>query len=357
MAFKSFFTQPFDVQWRTALVRLPRAVPDAFLRFTSDPPLPIVLDLPSRSPAYNIPVYIFIPDKLDPSTISIPVILDFHGGGFVLGSCLEQSPFCAKMARDLQAVVLSVDYRMGPLSKFPAALEDAEDVLSAVLDPKAHGYSELRGGICEKIRMNGQDDVARRIDLDTSRIAISGFSSGGNLALNLGLSVEPPLLETEWVCRFEKEYATHIPLLLFYPSFDSRQLPSERTKPPKMPMSKGFWEGTNDKLMPTYLPRDQAGHPRASPGLASVKDGLHKQARILLVLPEMDTLAEQSETWVQKANDEGLADRLVVERYPGMKHGWTQMPVSWLNEEERRTREEIFEKTVTFTRSVWGGEF
>jgi len=40
-----------------------------------------------------------------------------------------------------------------------------------------------------------------------------------------------------------------------------------------------------------------------------------------------------------------------------MTHGWTQMPVSWLKAEEKRTREEIFEKTVTFTKSVWKGEF
>lgn len=316
MSFSSFFSEPFSVQWRTALVRLPRAVPDAFLRFTSDPPFPVVIDLTSRSSSYTIPVYTFIPDKLDPSTTSIPVLLDFHGGGFVLGSCLEQSPFCAKMARDLQAVVLSVDYRMGPLSKFPAAIEDAEDVLSAVLNPNMPAYSELRGAICEKIKMNGQPDVAKKIDLDTNRVAIAGFSSGGNLALNLGLSVNPPQLEKEWPSRFPEGYSAHIPLLLFYPSFDSRQLPSERTKPPGMPATKGFWDETNDKLVPTYLPRDQAGHPRASPGLANVKNGLHPQARMLLVLPEIDTLAEQSETWVKKVADEGREEHLVVERYP-----------------------------------------
>jgi acetyl esterase/lipase len=353
----SFLSQPFSVQWRTALVRLPRAVPDFALRFTSDPPHPVVFDLPSRSSKYNIPVYLFVPDTLAEDTTSLPLILDFHGGGFVLGSCLEQAPFCAKMAKDLQAVVLSVDYRMGPISKFPAALEDAEDVLAAVLDSEAPGYSELRGGLSEKIRMNGQEDVAKKVDIDTHRIAISGFSSGGNVALNLGLSIHPPAVEKEWPSVFPLGYEAHIPLLLFFPSFDSRQLPSERTKPPGMPATKNFWEGTNDKLVPTYLPRSEAAHPRASPGLASIKDGLHPMARMMLVLPEMDTLAEQSEAWVKKVAEEGRDEHLVVERYERMTHGWNVMPVGWLNEEEKRTREESFEKAIAFTRSCWKGEF
>jgi len=204
---------------------------------------------------------------------------------------------------------------MGPISKFPAALEDAEDVLSAILDTTAPAYSELRGAICEKIKMNGQPDVAKKVDLDTNRVAISGFSSGGNVALNLGLSVHPPQLEKEWPSRFPADYAAHIPLLLYYPSFDSRQLPSERTKPPGMPTTKGFWDETNDKLVPTYLPRDQAGHPRASPGLASIKNGLHPQARMLLVMAEIDTLTEQGEVWVKKVAEEGREEHLVVERY------------------------------------------
>ena len=47
-----------------------------------------------------------------------------------MGSYLEQAPFCAKLARELKCVVLSVDYRTGPIHKHPAALEDAQDVLN-----------------------------------------------------------------------------------------------------------------------------------------------------------------------------------------------------------------------------------
>ena len=322
MSLRSFMSQPLDIQFRKALVSLPRAVPLPTLRITSpEGPQPFTLNLPSRS-TYQIPCYTYVPAHIDEEEAkSLPVVIDFHGGGFVLGSCLEQAPFCAKLARELKCVVLSVDYRMGPIDKHPAALEDAEDILNAVLDPNAPGYMKLRKAVSKKICENKQRRLKREIDLDKSRIAISGFSSGGNIALNLALSMYSPQVQTDWPCRFPANYPSNIPLLLFYPSFDCRQLPSERTRPPKLPVSAGFWSETNDKLMPTYLPREQAGEPRASPGLADVRKGLHSRAKMLLVLPELDTLAEQSEVWVKKVEREGRGNDLEVARFEGMKHG------------------------------------
>lgn len=365
--FKNFLSQPFDVQWRTAVVRLPRAVPDLALRFTTpEGPQPFVVKLPSRG-AYTIPVYVFVPPTPPTSPAGYPVILDFHGGGFVIGSCLEQAPFCAKMARDLHAVVLSVDYRMGPIDKFPAAIEDGEDVLSALLDPSSLAYTALRAALAaENSKAARGDDPASAaaatpqvpFRLDPSRLCLAGFSSGGNLALNLALSIYPDQLDdgSSWPTRIPASHPNRLPLLLYYPSFDARQLPSERTRPPKLPLAKSFWGDSFDVLAPTYLPRAQAAHPRASPGLAAIRDGgLHRQARIYLVLPELDSLAEQSEAWVVKVREEGRARDLKVERFEGMKHGWTQMPVTWLGEEEKRARAASFETAVGFVRDAWEG--
>lgn len=354
MPLTNLFSQPFNVQWRKALVSLPRAVPNIALHITSaEGPHPFVLKLPSRS-SYSIPVYVFVPTNIDQvKAHNIPIVIDFHDGGFVLGSCLEQAPFCAKLARDLGAVVMTVDYRMGPLDKHPAALHDAEDVLDAVLKPNSEGYRKLRKAVAKRVCENKQRWARSEVDLDKGRIAISGFSSGGNIALNLGLSLSPPHVEKEWPCRLSQGSQSPVPLLLFYPSLDCRQLPSERTRPPKQPISKGFWADTSDKLMPTYLPRDQAYQHRASPGLADVRNGLHPRAKIMLILPGLDSLAEQSEVWVEKVYAEGRGDDIVVERYDNMKHGWTQIPPSCLSQEEKNARLEVFEKTVTFTRSVW----
>lgn len=84
--------------WKTALVRLPRAVPIGALHFTSrEGPQPFVLNLPSREPGRTIPIYVFVPmvvfpDSKDTNAVPephlFPVVTDYHGGGFYLGSCL-----------------------------------------------------------------------------------------------------------------------------------------------------------------------------------------------------------------------------------------------------------------------------
>lgn len=370
------FNQPFGVLWRTALVRLPRAVPNVVLRYTSpEGPHPFVLNLPSRG-RHEIPVYVFLPPSIQNAAAKsnpLPIVIDFHGGGFFLGSCLEQAPFCAQLSRELGAIVLSVDYRLGPIDKFPAALEDAEDVLYAVLNEEKPGYYELRKGITQKLieSYDTKNDREREgvspptsarapskngVNLDTSKLALSGFSSGGNLALELVLDVaaDPPLVPSAWPSPFPRNHSHPVPLLLFYPSLDSRLLASQRTRPPGLPATKGFWSEISDTLAPTYLSRAEAAHPRASPGLADIKDGgLHEQARMLLVLPELDTLAEQSEEWIKNVEENGRSQHVRVERYKGMKHGWTQMPESWLGIEEKQTRMESFEIARDLVRRVW----
>jgi hypothetical protein len=119
-----------------------------------------------------------------------------------------------------------------------------------------------------------------------------------------------------------------------------------------MPVGSPFFSGLHDLLAPTYLPRNLAGHLRASPGLAPI-ESLHGMARVLLVLPGMDSLAQQSEVWVEKIHSAGRGEHFVVERFPEMKHGWTQMPDGWLQDDEKELKAEIFNKTVGFVRSMW----
>ena len=390
---------PFDVLWRTALVRLPRAVPLSTLKWTSpEGPHPFVFHMPSRSTNYTIPLHIFVPQSLydNAPAAGAPVLVDFHGGGFYLGSCLEQAPFCAYMARKLDTIVISVDYRMGPFHRFPAAIEDGEDVLSAILDKDVPGYQPLRQAIAAriesekaKIAKSGAEAINQQhrqelqegkiehiqlpasskpsaanastsnesnspFDFDSSKVAVSGFSSGGNLALNLALHIKPPELDIEWPSKFARDHPSPIPLLLFYPSFDLRQLPSQRSRPEHMALPSAFWTQVADMLAPTYAERDQTSHPRVSPGLASL-DSLHPAARVFLVLCELDTLSEQSKEWVKKVQAHERNEHLVVEDVANMKHGWTQMPDGWLSAEEKQAKEVVFTKATAFVEWAWNG--
>ncbi|KAL2397822.1 hypothetical protein ABEF93_005382 [Exophiala dermatitidis] len=382
-------SHPFGVTWRKALVSLPRLVPDFVLQFTNpEGPQPVVFDLPSRG-SHMIPVYVFIPplhnshhhrlqtqgpnlkDALQQHTrtlehgdehVKVPVLIDFHGGGFVLGSPQEQAPFCAQMCRELNAVVISVDYRLGPYAQYPAANYDAEDVLRAVIEPKTQAYETLREGIREQLEKDGR----KPFDLDEARIALSGFSSGGNLALNLALSVkDDPTIHKDWPSPIPWDFQNDIPVLLFYPSLDCRLLPHERPRPEGLPPPSGILErwAIEKELMPTYLPVDCRGHPRASPGLADLKPkrpgeqaGLHPKAKLWLLLPQYDTLHSQSIVWIQKVKDEGRMHDLTVEEVKGVVHGWTQFPDSWISEEERRLKAETFRKARCFVEAFWAPE-
>lgn len=353
-----YFNQPFGVTWRKAILSAPRLVPDSVLYYTSpEGPHPIIINISSRG-KHSIPLYVFIPHapkgSISKQPTTHPVLLDFHGGGFIFGSCQEQAPFCSKMARELHAVTISVDYRLGPAAQFPAAIEDAEDVMNAILDPARPAYRELRKEINKYLRKSSREEI----ELDETRIAVSGFSSGSNLALNLGLSIKSSDgVDKDWPSPFPSNFEREIPLLLFFPSLDCRQLPSERPRPPGMEAKKGFLASLRleDGVMPTYLPRERAGEPRASPGLATIRDGgLHEKVKMLLILPELDTLAEQSDIWIEKVAEEGRSKDLSVAKVKGVMHGWTQMPDPWLSEEHRKLKNDMFDLSRDFVAKSWG---
>ncbi|PSN70164.1 alpha/beta-hydrolase [Corynespora cassiicola Philippines] len=463
----SYFVRlPFHIQWRTFLVQLPRYVPLSILHLTSRKgPHPFVIALPSRRDR-AIPIYVFVPpgpvdlgdheQRHRRGEWKVPVVLDFHGGGFIMGSPLEQAPYASMMSRELGAVVISVSYRIGPFHQFPAAIHDAEDVLSAILD--TDGISKagkiLRTEIQRYFSLMKQADrkAKKKLDispdlehldiitLDPTRLSISGFSAGGNIALNMALSVPPcahniatsppmsplspttspsirsPLLpparsptklddpQQPWQSLLPPPQAQPrmLPLLLFYPSLDARLLPHERpmkdlpnalkgndkkSQKPKMP-------GLFSIMGPTYLPKKLRGHPRASPGLVDA-DNIQRNAAIFLVLPEKDSLAVQSDVWVDKMNSSGWdgpvrfgdgrrgdwdgrkgdaasaaavaggpsprqreKERpdnggLEVWHAPGCRHGWTQFPETWLGKHEKKERKLVFARTLEFVKEGW----
>src|SRR5271168_2871366 len=87
-----------------------------------------------------------------------PALVYFHGGGFVFGNLDTHDAVCRALAKESGAVVISVDYRLAPEHKFPAAVEDS---YAATIWVAAN---------------------AERLGIDAQRIAVGGDSAGGNLA-------------------------------------------------------------------------------------------------------------------------------------------------------------------------------
>lgn len=344
---------PLSTQWRAALVRIPRLTPLAALKITCPQgPYPFIAQLPSRSGEHAIPLYIWLPSA--PTNLdAVPVHIDFHGGGFIMGGAVEQGPFCARLCRERHIVVLCVDYCQGPRYEFPAAIQDAEDVLSAVLDVQSPAAKLLRDEINGRHipsehshRKPTKDHSSPSITLDPNTISISGFSSGGNLALNLALSTTGPSGLDHWPCLLPSN-GTPVPIFLFYPSFDQHLLPHERPLQENTPKPGPFSTSLSKRLYPTYLPADVRNHIRANPGLAPTS-GLSDRARIFLVLADIDTLAVQSNEWVQKMQDEGHADHLVVYKAEGMEHGWCNIPDTWLEKKALAQKEEAYRRMMRF---------
>jgi acetyl esterase/lipase len=90
----------------------------------------------------------------------VPAVVWFHGGGYLMGSPLQDAPACARTAEKLGVVVVAPFYRLAPEHPFPAALDDAYAVLRA---------------------------VAAMPNVRADRIAVGGMSAGGGLAAALAL--------------------------------------------------------------------------------------------------------------------------------------------------------------------------
>ncbi|KAG1362461.1 Carboxylesterase 1 [Cocos nucifera] len=139
------------------------ANPDATPVLSKDFPL---------NPTHNTWLRIFVPNQSSPSTDKkLPVIIFFHGGGFILVSAGTTifHDFCVKLSADLPAIVLSVEYRLAPEHRLPAAYDDAVD---ALLWARTQALGPASA-------------VGARADF--SRCFLMGGSAGGNIAYHAGL--------------------------------------------------------------------------------------------------------------------------------------------------------------------------
>ncbi|KAH7401089.1 Alpha/Beta hydrolase protein [Phaeosphaeria sp. MPI-PUGE-AT-0046c] len=100
-----------------------------------------------------------------------PVVVNFHGGGFVLGTAKDDARWCGVVVEQVGAVVVSVGYRLAPELPFPTAVEDGAD---AILYLAEH---------------------AAELMLDPDRFAVSGFSSGGNMSFTVPLCLQGELFD------------------------------------------------------------------------------------------------------------------------------------------------------------------
>jgi acetyl esterase len=114
--------------------------------------------IPGPKGAPDVPIRIYRPTSSSGTDTLRAAVLEIHGGGFLMGSIEMMDAWCQQVAAEIDAVVVSVEYRLAPEDPFPAGVEDCYAALS---------YTASN---------------ARELGIDASRIAVAGQSAGGGLA-------------------------------------------------------------------------------------------------------------------------------------------------------------------------------
>ncbi|KAJ5210842.1 Alpha/beta hydrolase fold-3 [Penicillium cf. griseofulvum] len=232
-----------------------------------------IRDIQSRDAARTIKVHLYRPS----TSGTTPVLINFHGSGFVLPLHGGDDEFCRRVSHETKHTVLDVRYRLAPEHPFPAALNDVEDAIKYVF--------------------------ARPDEFDLSRVSISGFSAGSNLGLAAASNLFP---RDTFRC-----------LIAIYPVTDLSPDPGAKIAPARadfvipVPVMRLF----DRCYIPPSLDRRD---PRISP-LYSQMDRFPR--RVLMITADGDTLAPEGEALAQKIK-QLPGWHVISERMQGCSHGW-----------------------------------
>jgi acetyl esterase len=236
-----------------------------------------VANLTIPGPAGDLPLRLYRPA----SARSLPALLYFFGGGWVLGTIDTADGVSRSLANSSGALVAVVGYRLAPEHPFPAAIDDC--------------YATVRW-VAEH---------AEQIGVDPARLAVGGDSAGGNLAAAVALRARAggPALAGQ---------------ILIYPNTD-QLADDESTRAADDPFL--FNRHSVAWYRQHYLadPAD-AADPLASPLRAESLAGLPPA---LVITAEYDPLRDQGEAYARRLADAGVP--VEVSRYPGMAHGFFTM--------------------------------
>ncbi len=231
---------------------------------------------------HEIPLRIYRPRALRDSRTDVPVVMWFHGGGWVLGNVVGYDPVCSFIAAEVGCVVVSVDYRMAPEHRAPVAVEDCVDATTWV-------------------GVNG--DVLRA---DTSRMAVAGDSAGGNLA-----AVVAQVLRDHGDTRLRHQ-------ALIYPATDlTMASPSIREHANAPVLTKRSMDAFRDHYVP-------AGHDLRHPLLSPLFGRLDGLPPALVQTADLDPIRDDGVRYAAALRDAGVPTRLT--NYLKMPHGFAFMP-------------------------------
>jgi acetyl esterase len=254
-------------------------------RFTQpDPPaVEEVRELNAEGPHGPIPLRLYRPAGAPAG--ALPVLVYYHGGGWVIGDLDTHDVLCRQLANGSGCAVVSVDYRMGPEHRFPAAVDDC---LAATRWVSRHAAS---------------------LGVDPARLAVGGDSAGGNLAAVVAIAARDGGDGGELPIAFQ---------LLIYPATDQRRIaPSHTTNAQGYLLTEDSMRYYHDHYI------DDPKHDldwRASPLLA---EDLSRLPPSLVLVAGYDPLRDEGVQYAQRLTESGSRATLVS--FERQIHGFVPM--------------------------------
>jgi acetyl esterase len=255
-------------------------------------------------PAGAIPIRVYTPSGDTP----LPVLLYFHGGGWMLGNLDTEEDTCLSLAKRTPCIAVSVDYRLAPEHPYPAATEDC---YSALLWVAEHG---------------------RSMGADPARIAVSGESAGGNLATVLAM-----------MSRDRRGPAITFQAL-FYPATNLADSSTESARD----FGEGFFLSSRDMegARAMYVPEKKDwSSPYVSPLLAP---DLSLLPPALVVTAGCDPLRDDGEAYAKRLADAGVPAKCVC--YEDMIHAFILLFKS------SRSRQQALDTAAAALRDAFAGK-
>ncbi len=246
------------------------------------------LKVPGPTGAPDVPLAIYRPKG---ATQALPCVYQVHGGGYVAGSAEAYEPLMRPLAVRLQCVVVSVDYRLAPETRFPGAIEDC--------------YAGLKWLF----------EHAHELGIDAARIGVTGDSAGGGLAAALALLVRD---RSEMRLAFQH---------LVYPMIDDRTCV---TKDPNPYAGEFVWTRPNNAFGWRALLGVEPGSPGVSPYAAAARaEDVANLPPTFISTAALDLFIDENLEYARRLIRAGVPVELHV--HPGAYHGFdvfTQAPVA-----------------------------
>jgi acetyl esterase len=241
-------------------------------------PMAAVSELEIPGPARPLAARLYTPLGV-PGSAPSPLLVYFHGGGWVIGDLETHDTACRFLAARSGALVLAVDYRLAPEHPFPAAVDDCA---------AAFRWAERN---------------AASLNADPSRIAVGGDSAGGNLAAV--------------VCLVARDDGGPMPAmqLLIYPVTDGEgKMPSRTLFEEGFLLTKADMEWFEQR----YLPDPSLTlHPRVS---VMHVDDLSGLPPAYVTSAGFDPLRDEGEAYAGRMRAAGVP--VALRRHPGLIHGF-----------------------------------